>query len=263
MEDLLFFLQNEYNYDCKLNLWVDKYPIETIVKEILEWLKTDNLNYFDTTTFARDFYLGSDLSHETKDIFYEELKRQGFFKELNNFLYSTNFSVCSWTIYTIGKFSNYENVGYLETAYETKFIRTNPILAYRCLSELNWLISEKTEQYLTILETENSTISKLILLYYWEIRSYSPKFKQLLADKELSGFILPYRSFADKEDEISDRLLDFEKYISKIYEQTKDNSINLDKFERLAEDYFKEYAKRFDEDSEKQHQDFINKFGKN
>lgn len=132
MDDLLFFLQNEYTFDCKLKFWVDKYSIENIVREIVEWLKIDNLNYFDTTTFARDFYIGSDLSQENKHIFYKELKRQGFFKELNTFLYSNNFSVCSWTIYTIGKFSNNENVDYLETAYETNFSLTNPILSYRC-----------------------------------------------------------------------------------------------------------------------------------
>ena len=115
MDTLLTFLQNEYikKVDCNLRFLLDKYSVEEIVKRIIGWLGNDTLNYFDTTTFARDFYIGSDLNQEEKDSFYNELQRQGFFEHLNSFLYSTSFPVCSWTIYTIGKFSEPENARFL------------------------------------------------------------------------------------------------------------------------------------------------------
>src|SRR6218665_1012090 len=161
MDNLRDFL--EQKYFTKLD---DNYPMGQIASDILNYLNTDQHNYFDVTGFAKDFYLSSSLTQDEKENFYKELKSKNFFKLLSTFLYSDNYAVRSWTIYTIGKFSNKENIGFLETAYETNFSLTNPMLSYRCLSELAWLGSKKVEQYLANLKADNSIISKLILLYY-------------------------------------------------------------------------------------------------
>ncbi len=238
MESLLTFLQKKYiqRLDCKLHFLLDKYSAEEIVKEIMVWLETDNLNYFDTTTFARDFYIGSDLKQEEKDSFYSELQRQGFFQQLNNFLYSKVFAVCSWTIYTIGKFSHDENASFLETAYETNYRLTNPILSYRCLHELSWLNSKKMGQYLEELKLDNSLQSKLIQLYFYESNSDNSEFKELLTDKERISFVIPNEKTTDTEKEISTRLFAFENYITKIYKQEMQGGRH--DFENIARNYF-------------------------
>jgi len=238
MESLLAFLQKKYikQLDCNLRFLLDKYSIEEIVKEIVGWLEVEELNYFDTTTFARDFYIGSDLTKEEKDHFYNELQRRGFFQQLNEFLYSKSFSVCSWTIYTIGKFSHNENASFLETAYETNYRLTNPILSYRCLNELSWLNSKKVGQYLEELKLDNSIKSKLIQLYFYESDSDNSKFKELLTDKELISFIIPNEKTIDTEKEISNRLFAFENYITEIYKP--EMQVGGQDFEDIARTYF-------------------------
>ena len=255
MDTLLTFLQKKYikQLDCNLRFLLDKYSIEEIVREIMVWLKVDNLNYFDTTTFARDFYIGSDLTQEEKDNFYNELQRQGFFQQLNNFLYSNVFAVCSWTIYTIGKFSHNDNASLLETAYETNFRLTNPILSYRCLNELSWLSSNKVDQFLEELKLDNSVKSKLILLYYYESDSDNRKFKELLTDKELISFIIPNERMIDKEEEISNRLFAFENYITEIY--NTETQIDRQNFENLAKSFFNAFV--LDNSVDKEHSEFL------
>jgi hypothetical protein len=236
-----------------------KYAMYEIANDLLNLLQTDSENYFDITGFSKDFFLSGTLSQEEKQEFYTELKKIGFFKQLNNFLYSEIFSIASWTIYTIGKFSNNENAGYLETAYETSFKLTNSMLSYRCLSELDWLNSIKIEQYLTGLESDKSIFSKLILLYYWEIRGYSSKFKDLLADKELLNFIAPSTALVDIEEEICDRLFAFENNITDLYNTTKNGSINKYEFEDIAKKYFKNYSKAVDKKAKAEHLEFLKK----
>gem|GEM_PF-3302246 len=235
----------------------EKYSMEQIANDVINLLNTDKSNYFDVTGFAKDFYLSSSLTQGEKKHFYNELKAKNFFQSLNTFLYSDDFAVCSWTIYTIGKFSNNENAGYLEAAYETSFGLTNPILSYRCLSELDWLSSEKVEQYLASLKEDNSIISKLTLLYYWEIKSYSSEFKDLLTDKELIAFVVPNQTLVDTEDEICDRLFSFENHIFELYTSNKKSFIDNNEFESVAEAYFKNYSKPVDEQADKDHQDFL------
>lgn len=255
MDTLLTFLQKEYfrTVDCNLRFLLDKYSIEEIVKEIIGWLNVEKLNYFDTTTFARDFYIGSDWTQAEKDNFYNELQRQEFFPQLNDFLYSNSFAVCSWTIYTIGKFSHNENVSFLETAYETNYRLTNPILSYRCLNELSWLSSNKVDQYLKELKVNNSWKSKLVLLYYYESDSDNTKFKELLTDKELTSFIIPKETTIDTEEEISNRLFAFENYITEIY--NTETQVDKQGFENIARSYFTTFLS--DTSVDKAHLEFI------
>lgn len=155
MDNLLEKLEQEYigKYDSQLRHILEEYSITEIVNHIMQWLtiewtETDNLNYAEITTIARDFYIGSNLTEQEKDEYYVELKQQGFFKALDKNLYSIDIAKCSWTIYTFGKFSNSENATYLETAYEEFYSENNPVLSKRCLNELNWLGSKKVENYL-------------------------------------------------------------------------------------------------------------------
>jgi hypothetical protein len=217
------------------------YTMQQVAKDVIDLLHADKTNYFDITGFAMDFFLSNFDTKEEKNNFYEELKKEGFFSQLNVFLYSDNFSICSWTIYVIGKFSNNENAGYLEMAYETTFSSTNPMLSYRCLLELHWLSSGKTENYLLSLELERSKSAKLILLYFWEPHSDNLKFKELIADKDLLKFIVPSGKLDCTEDEISNRLFAFESFISKIYNSTEKSSISITEFESAANKFFKEF----------------------
>jgi hypothetical protein len=256
MDNLRDFLEQKY-----FNRGDEKYPIEQIASDIINLLNADKNNYFDVTGFAKDFYLAVFLTQDEKEYFYEELKARNFFQQLDTFLYSDNFSICSWTIYTIGKFSNNENADYLEKAYETNFSLTNPMLSYRCLNELSWLNSKKLDQYLADLELDNSKISKLILLYYWETSSDKAKFKELLTDEELISFIAPNQTLVDKEEEICDRLFAFENHISELYNTTDRNIIDKNEFENTAKNYFKTYLRLVDTQADRDHQDFLKQFG--
>lgn len=263
METLLTFLQKKYinQLDCNLRFLLKKYSIEEIVKEIVGWLKIDKLDYFDITTFARDFYIGSDLTQEEKEHFHDELKRQGFFQQLNDFLYHDDYAVCSWTIYTFGTFSNNENVGFLETAYEKHYRLTNPILSYRCLLELSWLNSNKVDDYLQELELDNSISSILILLYYWEKHSsHCVKFNELLTDKEVRSLVLPYQMFDEKEKDVSIRLFAFENHLSELHNLNR-KKMDKNEFESVAKSYFKNFVEEFDIEGEKQHQEFLKRLG--
>jgi len=256
MDNLRDFLEKKY-----FRKFSDQHPIEQIASDVITFLNTDNKNYFDVTGFAKDFYLASFLTQAEKKYFYKELKSRDFFKQLNTFLYSDNFSICSWTIYTIGKFSNNENASSLEKAYETNFSLTNPILSYRCLNELSWLNSKKTDQYLLDLELDNSKVSNLILLYYWETSSGNSKFKELLTDKNLLNFIAPNQNLVDAEEEIRERLFGFENHISELYNSTEKNIIDTNEFESIAKKYFRKYIKSVDTQADKDHQDFLKQLG--
>jgi hypothetical protein len=264
MNDLLTFLETEYikKVDCKLRFLLGKYSIEEIVRAIVGWLNSGKSNYFDTTTFARDFYIGSDLTLEEKEIFYSELKRQGFFDRLSELLYSNNFNICSWSIYTIGKFSEEENARYLENAYEKYFISANPILAYRCLKELDWLGSKKAEHYLDELRKGTSIISKLILLFYWEPKSDNKAFKELITDKGVLSFLAPSKSIVDM-DEASIRLFAFENYISELYSSSQTETIDKKELTIIAEDFFKSYSATVDPQAETDHQGFLKQLKRN
>ena len=256
MDNLRDFL--EQRYFARID---EKYPMEEIAGDVLNFLNADQKNYIDVTGFAKDFYLAAFLTQDEKRYFYKELKSKDFFKQLNTFLYSDNFSICSWTIYIIGKFSNNENARYLEKVYETNYSLTNPMLSYRCLSELSWLNSKKTDHYLSDLEVDNSKISKLILLYYWETSSDNSKFNELLTDKDLLNFITPNQTLVDIEEEICDCIFGFENHISELYISTEKDIIDKIKFESIAKNYFKTYLKLVDTQADKDHQDFLKQFG--
>ena len=256
MDNLRYILEQKY-----FNRGGEKYRMEQIASDIINLLNAHKNNYFDVTGFAKDFYLAAFLTQDKKEYFYKELKERNFFQQLDTFLYSNNFSICSWTIYTIGKFSNNENVGYLEKAYETNFSLTNPMLSYRCLNELSWLNSKKLDQYLADLELDKSTTSKLILLYYWETSSDKSKFKELLTNEELISFIAPNQTLVDTEEEICGRLFAFENHISEQYNMTDRNIIDKNEFKNTATNYFKTYLRLVDTQADKDHQDFLKLFG--
>jgi hypothetical protein len=179
----------------------------------------------DYTTLGSNSDLGliklKIYSHETLvlyNVYYCELKKQGFFITLDKNLYSEDFGKCSWTIYTFGKFSNTENAIYLETAYEKKYSENDPILSQRCLNELHWLGSTKVETFLTKLNNLNDIISKLTLLMYWESHCESKELDRLLSDKELVTFISPNNENPSK-DELIDKLNNFENHIFKLHNE--------------------------------------------
>jgi hypothetical protein len=245
MDKLLQKLEQEYigQYDCELRYILQEYSIIQIVNHIMEWLKiewteNDNLNYAEITTIARDFYIGSNLTEQEKDDYYNELKVQGFFISLENNLYAEEFGKCSWTIYTFGKFSQIENSIYLEKAYEKLYADTNPILSKRCLNELQWLGSEKVEHYLAKLYKNNDIISKLTLLMYWESHCESDEIDNLLLDKELIKFISPHNEKPTKDEIIFNRLSSLENYIFKLHNDDKKLKLSIDGFEKIAKDFF-------------------------
>lgn len=240
-DDLKNFLQKEYvkKFDCRLRFLIDKYTVEAIVKSIVQWLREGNVNYCDATTFARDFYIGSDLTLLEKKRFYRALKKENFFELLETFLYSDIFFVCSWTIYTIGKFSEPENAKLLEIAYETTYKGKNPLLAYRCLSELNWLESAKVEYYLAELEHTNTIAAKLIQLYYYSHRvGCDSKTNALLKNKEFRQLLAPNETAPDytKNKKIIDKLFPFELYLTKLYNNSK--NIYINNFDSIVKNYF-------------------------
>ena len=225
----------EKKYLIKTN---ERHPIEQIASEVLSFFKADKNYYFDVTGFAKDFYLAPFLTQVEKEQFYNELKKGSFFEQLIAYLYTDNFSACSWSIYVIGKFSDTENAKYLEEAYETNFSLTNPILSYRCLLELSWLSSNKTDQYLADLQLDNSITSKLVLLYSWEPDSDSSKLKTLIKDKELINFIDPNRTLVNPEEEVYSRLFAFEMHVTELYNSATEKIITKPDFESIAKNYF-------------------------
>jgi hypothetical protein len=253
MDKLLQKLEKEYivKYDCQLRHILQEYSIVEIVGHIIEWLKiewkeNDNLTYADITTFARDFYIGSDLSEQEKDEYYNELKQQGFFNSLSKNLFSDDFGKCSWTIYTIGKFSNIENAIYLENAYEKLYAEKNPILSQRCLNELQWLGSNKVENYLAKLYKNNDIVSKLTLLMYWESHCEEIETDKLLTDKELIKFISPHNEKISKEEIIFSRLNNFENYIFKLHNEDKKLKMTKENFIKIAKEYFDTFKVEID-----------------
>ena len=237
-----------------------EYSLEEIANEVINLFNVSNENYVDVTGFAKDFYLSSSLTDEQKDLFYDILKTAGFFQQINTNLYSKVFSVCSWSIYVLGKFSSGENAIFLETAYETYFYK-NPMLSYRCLSELEWLNSEKIEQYLSVLKDDQSIISKLTLLFYWEMRDYSPEFKELLTDVELVEFIGGGQTLDNTAHETSMRLFHFENHISNLYNSVALDEIDSNKFQSVVKDYFKAYQIDGATNDDKDHQEFLKNIG--
>lgn len=240
MDALLTYLQKDYlrKLDGRLRPLLATYTIEDIAARMVSWIETGAADYYDLTTFARDFYIGSDLSEEEKDRYYSELKEQGFFRQLERFLYSDSLPVASWTIYTIGKFSEPENAGLMERAYETRYAGTNPILSYRCLLELRWLESVKLDRYLEGLRKDNALTARLVLLYYWAPQNGRSEFSALLQDKELLHLLVPPSATAHTEEEVSSRLAPFETYITELYANRGSIAMEEQEFLHHAKAFF-------------------------
>ena len=215
---LLQFLEEDYNLrmDCKLKSLLKQYSNKEIVAEIMSWILEKKTRYIDILNFARDFYIGSDLTEKQAKAYYKELEWQGFFSLLNNFLYDDDAQTCSWTIYTLGKFSNKENTHFLETAYETNFKLYHPLLAARCLFEMRWLESDKVENHLETLKSDNTLFSKMTLLYFYEPTCDDEASRNILKDKDLTDILFPKFSGEEIEKvEIDTYLWAFEVIVSR------------------------------------------------
>jgi|688.fasta_scaffold717119_1 hypothetical protein len=235
MNDLLNFITLEYKYDCKLKFLIEKYSLVKIVSEIIELVKIENSDLIEVMTFARDFYIGSDLNEEEKANYYSELNKQNFFQELNKHLYSEKIGISNYAIYTFGKFSNKENSKYLETAYETKFRNENSISSYQCLSELEWLKSVKVKEYKKHLKSEKSLSSKLTLIYLYERWSNEIEIEKILKGKGFQNFINPNSEKIITTESIYQKLWDFENYFYTISTE----NIKMSDFEKIGRNYFK------------------------
>lgn len=239
MTNLLQTLKN-YPYDCQLQYLLKEYEIADIVREIIEWLETDiqdnDVGKIDFMTFARDFYIGSDLTDIEKAHFYAELKRQNFLKNISQYLYDENMTISNWTIYTLAKFSHPENAIFLEKAYETHFYPNNPILIAKCLSELDWLGSNKVETYLNQLKAKKDVLSKFTLLMYWEGFSNNIEFDKLIQDEALINFISPNDTNISKDD-ILFKLFQIEQYFWRLPPKETANMTHQ-KFLALANAFF-------------------------
>ena len=234
MSNLLKFLEEEYilKMDCKLKFLLKQYSYKEIVSEIMTWILEKKSTYMDVTMFARDFYIGSDLTNFQRGKFYKELEWQGFFSLINNCLYDDDAHVCSWTIYTFGKFSVNDNAHFLERVYETHYKIHNPILAARCLGELGCLESKNTEGYVKALYNEDSLWSKLILLNHLETTCNDTEIHKLLAVNGLQQILLP-DNFEINPD-IDPYLWSFERFMFKYFIAQKTSKIDEKTFEELV-----------------------------
>ncbi len=240
-----------------LRFLLGNFTINEIAAQIIDWLKSDEENYYDITLFARDLYIGSDLTENERHRYYNELVRQGFFEILNERLYSDSLGNKSWTVYTIGKFGHPENAVLLEAAYEKEFSITNPILAIKCLFELSFLESKKITRYINTLKDETSISSKIILLCYYFHGPYEKEFKNILKNnKEVVKFILPSSDKIDL-DEIETRLVNFEIFFDRLEYNLENQFRSMDIFMKIAAKYFKDFD--FFNEQPISYEDFITK----
>lgn len=219
MDKLYQKLEHGYflNFNGKLRYLLKEHSIADLVSHIIRWLNDfdekaseSDEKYRYTLSFARDLYIGSDLSKQEKEVFYENLRAAGFFLRLSEYLYSNNQGFCSYAIYTIGKFSQHENAQYLEQAYEKEYRSVDPSLSNRCLSELSWLGSNRLPAYIDDLKNQGSIFSKLTLVLFFQSRSNTNKeFEDLITDSHLIGFIAPNQPNVSR-DELLSRLVNFD-----------------------------------------------------
>ena len=245
----------KYNFDCKLRFLLDTYTLKEIATEITGWIGREDVSYFDALTFARDMYIGSDLTREEKDEYYLELTTLGFFSFLSCCLYSERYGVASYTIYTFGKMWAREYIPVMEAAYEQLYRHTNPMLSWECMFELGWLGSKKVATYQRALARKGSVAAKITLFSYLEKHfSRSRKaYKALLADQEFIAFVLPRRSpleiaslsFDELEDSLMGPLWNFEIYIGEVYD-IESPRLTISEFEDKARLYFEQYKERTD-----------------
>ena len=238
---LLQFLEEDYNLrmDCKLKSLLKQYTVKEIVAEIMSWILEKKTRYIDILNFARDFYIGSDLTKKQGEAYYAELEWQGFFSLLNSFLYDDDAQTCSWTVYTIGKFSRKENTHFLETAYETNFKLHHPMLAARCLFEMRWLESDKVEGHLETLKSENTLFSKMTLLYFYEPTCDDEAIRNMLKDKDLTNILFPKFSVEETEIvEIDSYLWAFEVIVSRYCTSERIAKLEPFVFENLVKTNF-------------------------
>lgn len=230
-KSLLSFLKNEYNFDCNLKFLIEEHEISEIVAEIIDWIQNTKHDYIEVLTFARDFYIGSDLNETNKNEFYSELQKQDFFKVLETNLYCGNFEKISYTIYTIGKFSNYSNAILLEKLYESGKITNNLFLIYRCLNELDWLGSKKFPKYLIDLKNENSLYSNFVLLYFYDVKNKTNEIEKILSNQKFKK-VFKSRKF------VLNKLFKNLLVLENSYNENQEINWNKTDFENLILDIF-------------------------
>lgn len=180
---------SSYQFDGNLKEVYDKYGCETIVNEVLRLLdKSSKHPEQNGNAFARELMFLSDLASNISNLKDEDcqcitahLTASKFAGKIEKYLYHENLTVKLNTINILGKLSIKENAVYLEKAFEKAYKDTNPVAAFHCLQELNWLQSDKTNILIHDLMNHSSLINQMTLcLYDGSSRLYKEDFANLL-----------------------------------------------------------------------------------
>lgn len=219
MDALFKHFEEDYFFrlDGKLNYLLDSYTTEELAQHVYKWfreLDTQAPNFAEqhqhVLLYARELFISSDFSRDNKDSYFKALKDIGFFQLLSKSLYSNHAGICSYAIFTFGKFTHPDNSHFLEKAFESRYRTVDPSLSARCLSELSWLGSPKVEQYIQELEQDTSVWSKLILVLHYSIAVHRrTKYEALICNDELIKLIAPYSKSPSRR-ELETRLTQFD-----------------------------------------------------
>ncbi|MDR1315782.1 MAG: hypothetical protein LBK13_02815 [Spirochaetales bacterium] len=195
-----------YNFDGKVNHVYKKYKYnyEKIIKNILTTLEyTSDGNTLDmdlfmkTMIFVTDTIISSDLSHEDREVFIENLSALNYFDEIDKYLYNDYLTIKQITIHSLGKISIKSNVKYLETAFE-KYYNKNPFTCYELLGEIMCLGSRKYEHYCSLLTDNMDLIDSMTLCMHLTFccnkqelikafGSFSSKFNDIFENKVIKA----------------------------------------------------------------------------
>ena len=227
--DIEIFINN-YDFECKLHNFFIMHGSETIVTEICKLLRTnDPIRYNLIITFARDFYIGSDLSNEEKDTYYKTLNRSIFFSILESMLNSEFLTICSSTIYNIGKLSHAENCHLLDDAYRRFYKGNDPVLSYRCLIELQWLECSNNNIYISELINSDDLIDNITLgLLYSHTGDMALNNTADFLTTEIQDIIDYKLNMQNKSDFIETWLWSFENVVQGLH-----STLNLSRWNRL------------------------------
>lgn len=224
--------------DSQLKLILDTLSMEEVVSQLIEWYKIEDYYAAD---FARQFYISARLPEVEKGLFYDLLMENGFFALVKGSLYSENINSCGASIYTIGKFTHYNQIVYLEKAYEEYFEPNNFILSESCLFEMDWLRSKKVSGYLKALWKKNSLLSKLTLLGYYSRLERGKEYEGLIHDEELLFFVNPLKDPAVDSSFVESRLSNLKNHLGDYLPQKGGIRISYGEIKEIASHYFKDY----------------------
>lgn len=212
--------------------------MDELIGQLIDWY---TLDYWEGAFFARNFYISAGLPAAEKARFYELCVEKGFFDLVKAALYSENTNSCGVAIYTIGKFTHYDQVIHLEKAYEEYFEPNNFVLSQSCLFEMKWLRSKKVPGYLKALWEKNTLLSKGILLMYYSSRERSKEYEGLIRDEELLFFVNPLKDPAVDSSFVESRLSNLKNHLGDYLPQKGGIRISYPEIKEVAPRYFKNY----------------------